>query len=126
MNKIEAKAFIKANLGYVPYGSLFDLYADEEIVPESLINYYLKVENVDRSIMHITTSLEGAKLFSNALLNYELEGFVTELEESYDDFETINKYFKKFKNYPDKLLKMFNYLHSENLSMLKDFKNNIK
>lgn len=38
MKKIEALNYIKLHKGYIPYIGIFDIYNDEDVIPQELIN----------------------------------------------------------------------------------------
>lgn len=43
MKKIEALNYIKLHKGYIPYIGIFDIYNDEDVIPQELIN--LSIQN---------------------------------------------------------------------------------
>jgi hypothetical protein len=44
MKKIEALNYIKLHKGYIPYVGIFDIYNDEDEIPQELINLSIQYD----------------------------------------------------------------------------------
>lgn len=66
MRKKEAMEFIRGQKGYIPYVTLFELYNDDEEIPQRLINIECKKDEPNENFMIV-----GGGLYEQ-LKNYEL------------------------------------------------------
>ena len=57
MKKKEAMNFIRKQKGYIPYISLFELYGDDDEIPQELINIECKKELLKSNFMICSAEL---------------------------------------------------------------------
>jgi len=60
MNKQEALNFIRNQMGFIPYSKIFEIYSDEDDIPQELIN--LECQKIEKKPFIICCSHLANKL----------------------------------------------------------------
>ena len=108
MKKKEAMNFIRKQKGYIPYISLFELYGDDDEIPQELINIECKKTNNNHPFITNTSTNNG------------IRGYVSEDENHLNDGNTISFstttgkiFFQPEKYFTDKKVKILSVKYNQ-------------